>query len=114
MSTEDVRMSSSVARVAARVAGLAAVLLGMGLSTPSSAAAQLAPAEAAPPAMRAVSVPPRTPLDAETELGAMEIDGALDEPDWQGAQVFRGFTQREPVEGEPAENDTEVRVLLGE
>ncbi|MGE0159590.1 MAG: DUF5916 domain-containing protein [Gemmatimonadales bacterium] len=76
--------------------------------------AQLPPREAEPGATRAISVAPRVPLDADVELGDMEIDGALDEPMWQEAQIFRGFTQREPVEGEAAENDTEVRVLFGE
>jgi hypothetical protein len=53
-------------------------------------------------------------LDAAGDLGAMEIDGLLDEPAWQRARVFTGFTQGQPVEGEPAEHDTEVRVLFGE
>ncbi len=44
----------------------------------------------------------------------MTIDGVLDEPDWERAEVFSGFTQAEPVEGEPAEYDTEVRVLFGD
>ncbi|MSR35088.1 MAG: hypothetical protein EXR95_00380 [Gemmatimonadetes bacterium] len=53
-------------------------------------------------------------LDASAQLGAIEIDGVLDEPEWERGHVFTGFTQREPVEGEPAEHDTEVRVLLGD
>jgi Domain of unknown function (DUF5916) len=44
----------------------------------------------------------------------IEIDGILDEADWEQAHVFTGFTQREPVEGVPAEHDTEVRVIFGE
>jgi hypothetical protein len=90
-------------------------MVGVGcVLSAAEAAAQLDPSEATAPALRAVSIPPRVPLDADTELGPMEIDGALDEADWQEAHVFRGFTQRLPVEGEPAEHDTEVRVLLGE
>jgi hypothetical protein len=81
--------------------------------TARAASAQLAP-DAGDPPVPAVSIPPRVPLDADAELGAMDIDGSLDEPDWQGAQIFRGFTQKEPVEGNPAENDTEVRILFGE
>jgi hypothetical protein len=92
----------------------ASILLALLGSAPLAAVAQPAPTDGTDSSIRAISVPPRAPLDADTELGAMEIDGALDEPEWQDAQVFRGFTQREPVEGEPAENDTEVRVLLGE
>jgi hypothetical protein len=53
-------------------------------------------------------------LDAATELGEIEIDGNLDEVDWSGARVFSGFTQQEPVEGAPADHDTEVRVLFGD
>jgi hypothetical protein len=53
-------------------------------------------------------------LSSSTELGEIEIDGVLDEVDWEGARVFTNFTQREPVEGEPVEHDTEVRVLFGD
>jgi hypothetical protein len=53
-------------------------------------------------------------LDAAGDLGAMDIDGRLDEPAWQRARLFTGFTQGQPVEGDPAEHDTEVRVLFGE
>jgi hypothetical protein len=53
-------------------------------------------------------------LDAAATLGAMEVDGVLDEAAWATARVFRGFTQGEPVEGAPAEHDTEVRVLFGD
>jgi len=61
-----------------------------------------------------VNVPPRAPLDATASLQSLEVDGVLDEPEWAGAQVFSGFTQRQPVEGNPAEHDTEVRVLFGD
>jgi hypothetical protein len=43
--------------------------------------------------------------------GPIKVDGALDEPDWSGAPVARGFIQNEPHEGEPASDDTDVRVL---
>jgi hypothetical protein len=56
----------------------------------------------------------QAPLDGSLELGSMEIDGVLDEPAWATARVFTGFTQGEPVEGDPSEHDTEVRVLFGE
>jgi hypothetical protein len=39
------------------------------------------------------------------------IDGALDEPIWQRAALVDTFTQQEPVEGEPATERTEVRLL---
>jgi len=53
-------------------------------------------------------------LDAAGDLSEVEIDGILDEAAWQRAQVFTGFTQSQPVEGNPVEHDTEVRVLFGD
>jgi hypothetical protein len=41
----------------------------------------------------------------------LRLDGLLDEPAWQEADRVNGFRQREPLEGEPATEDTEVRVL---
>ena len=41
------------------------------------------------------------------------IDGRLDEAAWQQAGVLDGFHQKEPVDGRPAEERTEVRVLYG-
>ncbi len=53
-------------------------------------------------------------LHANNDLGPIEIDGHLDEVDWRNAQIYSGFTQGQPVEGVPAEQDTEVRVLFGD
>ncbi|RPI53324.1 MAG: hypothetical protein EHM55_14150 [Acidobacteria bacterium] len=39
------------------------------------------------------------------------IDGALDDPVWGRAALIETFTQQEPVEGEPATERTEVRLL---
>ncbi len=39
------------------------------------------------------------------------IDGKLDDPIWDQAVFSGGFIQREPVEGEPATEDTEVAIL---
>jgi hypothetical protein len=50
-------------------------------------------------------------LPAVRATGPIKVDGALDEPDWSGAPVARGFIQNEPHEGEPASDDTDVRVL---
>ncbi len=41
----------------------------------------------------------------------IELDGVLDEPVWDLADVGGNFTQREPVEGVPASEKTEVRIL---
>ena len=60
-------------------------------------------------------VPPRpAPLDAARQVGPIDIDGRLDEDAWAEARVFSRFTQSEPVEGDPAEHDTEVRILIGD
>jgi len=42
----------------------------------------------------------------------LSIDGRLDDAAWAKASVITGFVQGEPVEGIPAEEETEVRVLL--
>ena len=53
-------------------------------------------------------------LDSDRKPIDIDIDGWIDEPEWETARVFEGFIQREPIEGGPAENDTQVRVLLGD
>ena len=50
-------------------------------------------------------------LPAVRAAGPIKIDGALDEPDWARAPMARGFIQSDPREGEPATEDTDVRVL---
>lgn len=50
-------------------------------------------------------------LSAVRATGPIKIDGSLDEPDWARAPMARGFVQNDPREGEPATEDTEVRVL---
>lgn len=42
----------------------------------------------------------------------IKIDGRLDEPAWMIAEVATDFRQQEPLEGEPATEKTEVRVLF--
>ena len=42
----------------------------------------------------------------------LRIDGLLDEAAWRDAPIASGFRQREPFEGEPATEITEVRVLF--
>lgn len=41
----------------------------------------------------------------------IRIDGILQEPAWDSAAVLDGFSQYEPLEGIPATEDTQVRVL---
>ncbi|HET7233611.1 MAG TPA: DUF5916 domain-containing protein [Longimicrobium sp.] len=40
-----------------------------------------------------------------------DIDGRLDDAAWAAAPVLSGFTQKEPREGEPATEQTEIRIL---
>jgi hypothetical protein len=42
--------------------------------------------------------------------GVVQIDGNLDEPVWSRATRLTGFWQYQPVDGRPAEEQTEVRV----
>jgi len=43
---------------------------------------------------------------------AIRVDGALDEPAWETATAIGPLLQREPHEGQPATEETEVRVLF--
>ncbi|MGD1947440.1 MAG: hypothetical protein ACFB0A_14540, partial [Croceivirga sp.] len=59
--------------------------------------------------------PPEVPLEIKAQKiqdGSIDIDGFLNETAWEGAQMISGFTQREPVQSNPASFDTEVRVLF--
>jgi len=47
-------------------------------------------------------------------VGEISMDGRLDEEDWSKAPIATGFTQGTPVEGIPAEEETEIRVLIGD
>jgi len=60
------------------------------------------------------------PHEAAPELraaplnGTIRIDGRLDESSWAAATPVTRFTQRQPQEGAPASERTEVRVLIAE
>jgi hypothetical protein len=67
------------------------------------------PAVAAPrPAAPAPPVPRVTALRTTTPI---VVDGRLDEDPWQRAQPAADFRQRNPDEGKPATERTEVRIL---
>jgi len=51
-------------------------------------------------------------LRAVRAAGALEIDGRLDERAWQAAPVATGFRQRDPEQGEPASEPSELRLLF--
>jgi len=53
----------------------------------------------------------RPSVQAAQRTTPVAIDGRLDEPAWARASVARDFVQREPIEGRPAEQATEVRIL---
>src|SRR5215475_11831029 len=44
---------------------------------------------------------------------APKVDGTLDDPLWQQATPIENFLQREPYEGQPPTEHTEVRILYG-
>jgi hypothetical protein len=56
-------------------------------------------------------LPPTPPTLAAAPAETVRIDGVLDEAAWADAEVATGFVQFEPVEGVPATDRTEVRVL---
>ncbi|TVR57406.1 MAG: hypothetical protein EA421_00995, partial [Gemmatimonadales bacterium] len=49
-------------------------------------------------------------ISAVRTTGPIEIDGRLDEDEWARAEPTSGFIQREPFEGRPAMEETEVRI----
>ena len=51
---------------------------------------------------------------AHRTFGSIEIDGDLNEPDWQEAKPVGQFRQVEPDAGEPMSQPTEVRILYDE
>jgi hypothetical protein len=60
-----------------------------------------ASAQPGPPAVR-----------AQRATAAISVDGHLDEAAWQAAKPVRGFLQRDPDQGQPATEDTELRILF--
>ena len=57
------------------------------------------------------TVPALPRISAVRVTDAIRIDGRLDEAAWAGAPVATGFTQIDPHFGQPATEETEVRVL---
>ncbi len=52
-------------------------------------------------------------LEARPVSGPINVDGRLDEPAWETADVATDFVQTQPSTGEPSSRRTEVRVLYG-
>lgn len=80
---------------------IARVILLLSLFLPAQASAQLAQREP----------PVATASRADTVL---VIDGRLTDAEWSASTPITGFLQHEPLEGEPASERTEVRVLYDE
>jgi len=53
----------------------------------------------------------RKTVRAVTTEAAIRVDGVLDEPAWMMAAPITKFLQKDPREGEPATENTEVRIL---
>lgn len=53
-------------------------------------------------------------IQAAPLRGSIDIDGRLDDAAWQNATPVSTFTQRDPQEGQPASERTEVRILIGD
>src|SRR5262245_26565852 len=62
-------------------------------------------------AFLAQNPPPAAELRAKHADSEINIDGRLDEAAWKSAPVGTNFRQIEPVEGAPATERTEIRVL---
>ncbi len=85
--------------------GAAFLALAMGTGAAAQSSDTLSSAGARPRLVR-------PSLTAGERTGEIRIDGVLDEAAWAAAPVASGFIEREPVEGRPARNDTDVRVLF--
>jgi uncharacterized protein DUF5916 len=62
-------------------------------------------------AARSAPAEPRV-LRAARTSGEIRIDGRLDEPAWLAAEPADGFLQRDPEQGQPASEATELRLLF--
>jgi len=56
--------------------------------------------------------PIKRSLNALRMEGALKVDGKLDEHMWRDAPSAAGFTQIEPLQGNPPGEDTEFRILF--
>ena len=84
--------------------------------SPGTAYAQLSQVQAAVGTGNDVSYHHETMAPSITAgplTGSIEIDGVLNEIVWQTAEVFSDFRQREPEDGDPVSERTEVRILVG-
>lgn len=90
--------------------GMRTGVWGMALALSAAVPLQAQQGGASPEGVRRVGTAPSLP--AETRTGPVRIDGRLDEAAWAEARVFDDFIQRDPDEGAPASERTEVRILV--
>src|SRR5215470_6754393 len=76
------------------------------LLLPSRSAARPRPAAEPPSPQEVTGV-----AEAERVDRAPKLDGTLNDPLWQHARPIDDFRQQEPLEGQPATERTEVRIL---
>ncbi|MGH7467828.1 MAG: carbohydrate binding family 9 domain-containing protein [Longimicrobiales bacterium] len=89
----------------------ATALLASSVAFASGIAAQQKPQSTVLPVLTVrKSADGRPEVLAAPSRAPVKIDGLLDDEVWAQAQVFGGFTQSEPLEGQPASYATEVRV----
>ncbi|HEX4934459.1 MAG TPA: DUF5916 domain-containing protein, partial [Gemmatimonadaceae bacterium] len=91
------------------LAACAAMFYCSALARTSAFAQEETGAEPASAAMRSTA---RRALRVAPRTSAVVLDGRLDDAAWQRAPAASGFVQRYPVEGIPAQDRTEVRVLM--
>lgn len=84
-----------------------AILFAIAAAAPATAETAGAPDTLAAPSASAAA---RFEVHAVRLTGPVVIDGVLDEPVWTEGREFDAFTQRDPVEGGPPSQRTEVRV----
>ena len=48
-------------------------------------------------------------VQASKAHGSIQIDGILDEPEWNSALVYKDFVTVEPLTGDPAKYATEAK-----
>ncbi len=53
-----------------------------------------------------------TPTGVAAAVERVEVDGVLDDPEWSRADPIGPLVQRDPVEGAPASEATEVRIVF--
>jgi hypothetical protein len=70
------------------------------------------PVAAQPPREAPPPLPPRPSVAALAIDEPIKVDGLLDDAAWQQADVAKDFIQREPNPGQPATEQTEVRVAF--